>query len=763
MDLIRRPFCPASIGSACALVLLVAAFPLRAAAQVQEVALRGFIVNAETGQPLPGAHLVLQRVDVRQPRQGVATDGNGYYHVAGLAPGRYALRASFVGYRPLRDTLRLSGSEERVTRTLELKPVEQTLAEVVVTEKAGGPTTQEAGRQRVGPEDIEHVPTPSISGDLASYLQSLPGVVSLGDRGGQLFIRGGTPDQNLILMDKMQVYRPFHIVGFYSAFPQELISSAEVYAGGYPAEYSGRLSSVIDVQMRGGNREHVEGAATAGPFLTGLRIEGPLNDDGLSLLTSARFSQIERTAPVILGQEQPLEFNDQFVKLQHTSASGRCALTGLHTYDRGKIDSESTDVFRWSNYVFGGRCVSFGSGSSALLDVSLHSSYVRNAVGEGNAPERRADLWDVAAKVDVVQPLQGRGDLRAGFQMHYGALEYMLGEQFQGFRAETQDVLAVKGHADATVALGPRLDLRPGLAVTVPFDYGPTLEPRLRASWRPFGSEKQELNAAFGLYRQTIVGLNDERDLGSAFTAWTSAPLGQGRPSAWHAILGWRQQLGAFGVTVEGYYKDLANLAVPIWSTRARFTTELTGAEGTTWGFDLRGEFERGAVYAYLGYGYSWTRYSATQDNFGLWFDDPIQTYHPPHDRRHELNAVLSVDLGIATLDLRWQLGSGRPYTKPFGFDVYVHLEDLQESPRSFGIPRVLYEKPYRARLPAYHRLDVSLERVFDLGLVDLTAKAGAINLYDRQNLFYFDLFTQRRVNQLPLVPYLAVEIATGD
>lgn len=739
--------------------LLVASIGSRTArAQDGDVTLRGFIVDAETGQPLSGAHVVVRRVDGEQV-SGAAADNNGYYHVAGLAPGQYALLASFVGYRSLRDTLRVQDRTEPITHSIELQPGEQTLDEVVLTEKAGGATTQDAGHQRVSASDVGRIPTPSVSGDLTNYLQSMPGVVSVGDRGGQLFIRGGTPDQNLVLMDKMQVYRPFHIVGFYSAFPEELISNADIYAGGFPARYSGRLSSVIDVEMRGGNQERVEAGVTAGPFLTGVRVEGPLNDDGLSLLTAARTSQIERTAPLILGQDQPLKFNDQFVKLQHTSETGRCALTGLHTYDRGKIDPQQNDVFTWANRVFGGRCVAIGGGSSALADVSMHFSSVQNAVGGGDDPERQASLWNFTTKVNVVWPLEVGGEIRSGLQIHYGELEYELGEQFQGVRIADRDVLALDGHVGATLEVGDRLDVRPGVAVTVPYDYGPTVEPRLRASWRPFGSPDQEMSAAAGLYRQTVVGLSDERDLGSVFTAWNPVPLPHGRPSAWHGILGWRQQLGSVGLTVEGYYKDLGNLAVPIWSARARFTTEMTAAEGTSWGIDVRGEYERGPVHAYLGYGFSWTRYTAMQDNFGSWFGTRIQQYHPPHDRRHELNAVVSADLSFATADVRWQLGSGLPYTRPFGFDIYVHLEDLQESPTLFGTPRFLFEKPYRSRLPAYHRLDVSLSRTLTLDALDLTVKAGAINVYDRQNLFYFDLFTQRRVNQLPFVPYVAVEL----
>lgn len=763
MSLIRPPFPRCRRGLAGLLLLLGGAAVLPVSGQAQELALRGFIVDAETGEPLPGAHVVLGRVGAGETLQGAAADGNGYYHLPDLSPGRYVLRVSYVGHRSLRDTLRLTGREETVTRTYELIPVEQALEEVVITDRERGATTQEAGLQRVAPEDIARVPTPSISGDLASYLQSMPGVVSVGDRGGQLFIRGGTPDQNLILMDKMQVFRPFHIVGFYSAFPEELISDAEIYAGGFPARYSGRLSSVIDVEMRGGNQQHLEAAATMGPFLTGLRAEGPLNDDGLSLLGAARFSQIEHTAPLILGQEQPLTFNDQFVKLQNTYETGRCGVTGLHTYDRGSIDPASDDVFRWTNVAVGGRCVGVGAGSEALVDVSFSTSYVQNAVGERASPEREADFLDVATKVKLTRPLGGGTEVRGGGQIHLYELTYSLDEKFQGLRFGKDDWLSISGYFESTLPLGSNVELRPGMAVTFPLDFSPAFEPRLRASWRPFGSEDQEVNVAVGRYRQTVVGLSDERDLGSVFTAWVPAPLEQGRPAAWHAILGWRQQIGPFGLTAEGYYKDLHNLAVPIWSTIARFTTSITAAEGTSWGFDLRAEYEHGPLYAYLGYGFSWTRYTASQDNFSTWFGTDIRNYHPPHDRRHELNAVLSADFGHVKADLRWQFGAGLPYTKPFGFDAFIRLRELRESPGFYGTPRLLYEKPYRDRLPAYHRLDVSLKRTFSWDAVELTAKAGAINLYDRQNLFYFDLFTQRRVNQLPLVPYLALEIVMGE
>lgn len=743
--------------------ILFALGPTRAPAQSEEVVLQGFVLSAKTGQPLPGANVILKGVDGRTSSHGGAANEEGYFRIGEIVAGRHAVSVSYVGYETLRDTLQIPPGTDHITETFELRPVDQTLDEVTVLGNQGGATTEEAGYQQVGPEDLARIPTPSLSGDLAGYLQSMPGVVSLGDRGGQLYIRGGTPDQNLVLMDKMQVFRPFHVVGYYSVFPQDLVANTEVYAGGFPAKYSGRLSSVIDVTMRGGNTERFEATGSVAPFLTGFRVEGPIANEGrTSILASLRFSQIERTAPTLLGEEQPLAFNDQFVKVQNTMETGRCSFTGLHTYDRGQIDPRRENVFRWTNYAAGGRCVGFDAGSSALADVSMNASYVQNSVGSQTNPEREAGLWTLVTRTNLVNSLGEKSELRGGFKVHYDQIGYALREKYQGLQEGDETLLALHGHVGATLPTGPNLDLRPGLVATVPLDYSPSLGPRVRARWRPFGSEGQELSVAGGYYRQVLVGLYDERDLGSTFISWLPAPITQESPAAWHAILGWRQQISNVSLTVEGYYKDLRNLAVPIWSTVARFTTEMTETNGASWGLDLRGEFERGWLYGYLGYGLSWTQYSTPQNRLNTGPDAGAETYAPPHDRRHEINAVLSADLGFATTNLRWQFGSGRPYTKPFGFDMYLRMRALRESPESIGRTRLLYTEPYNARLPIYHRLDASLERAFSTDVVDVTAKAGAINVYNRQNLFYLDLFTQQRVDQLPLVPYLAVEIATN-
>lgn len=743
-------------------LLLLMLIPLSVVAQNKTITMRGFVTDSTSGEPLPGANMLLKSAQKNGYSQGTVSNGNGYYIFSGITPGDYHFTVTYIGYKKIEETLRFNGKNLFVTFPVKLAPTKSSLGEVVVTGVSGGATTLQAGKQNIDAVDISQVPTPSVSGDLASYLQTMPSVVSVGDRGGQLYIRGGTPDQNLILMDKIQVYRPFHMVGFYSAFPQDLVSSAKVYAGGFPAEYSGRLSSVIDVTMRGGNQKHFEGSGTLGPFLAGVRAEGPLNNHGLSVLADGRFSQIERTAPLFLGEDEPIKFEDQFFKLQSATSTSHCGITVLHTYDRGKIDPKRNDVFSWTNFGIGGRCTSFVPGSSTLVDLNTSYSFVSNAVGQGTNPARKASMWDIHTNVDLSAPTVGRGQIQGGFHLHVDNPTYSLGEEFQGFRSGSDNLMGMTAYLQMKIPFGKNLDVNPGVSVDGTYDYGFSVEPRLRASWKPFGSDNEEMDAALGLYRQTIVGVTDERDIGSAFTAWIPVPLQTGRPYAWHAILGWRQQIGLFGLTVEGYYKKMGHLAVPIWSSIARFTTQLTSATGKVHGLDVRLEYSHGPIYAYMGYGYSWTTYYAEQANFGLWFGQSIESYHPPFDQRHSLNVLFSDQLGFATFSIHWQFATGLPYTQPFGFDSYIPLHALQLPTHQYGTLRLLYNKPYDARLPAYNRLDVSLDHDFKWSKgTSLMAKIGAINVYDRKNLFYYDLFTLRRINQLPLIPYIAIQVKT--
>ncbi len=206
-------------------------------ARAQNAVVRGFVTDAANGEALQGVNVVLENAagDLR----GVASTGDGIYGITRVPPGRYQLRASFIGFQTYVDTLDLS-ADERLTVNIALELDEAELDEIVVEgAEETGAARMTAGLQTVRPKDIELVPAPDVSGDLVTFLTTLPGVVTIGDRGGQLFIRGGEPSHNMVLIDGMYVHQPYHILGFYSAFPSDIIRQADVYTAGYGGERTG--------------------------------------------------------------------------------------------------------------------------------------------------------------------------------------------------------------------------------------------------------------------------------------------------------------------------------------------------------------------------------------------------------------------------------------------------------------------------------------------------------------------------------------------
>ncbi|MDX1639944.1 MAG: TonB-dependent receptor, partial [Balneolaceae bacterium] len=346
-------------------------------ADAQDASLQGIITDYATGQPLYGANVALRSVSGDQEVFGTAADGDGFYRVGSIDPGTYALRISYVGYRTYHDTLEFQPGASRTVNAA-LEPGGAQMGEVVV-EQSKGAAWREEGRQRITPVELNRVPSPA-AGDLATYLQTLPGVVSMGDRGGQVYIRGGTPTQNLVLVDGAMVYRPTHIVGFFSPFPENLVSGVDFYAGGFGPRYNSRISSVMDIQMRYGDRFHTSGSASLSPFAGEVLAEGPIIEGESSWMLSVRNSLIEQTSgswyPV---KKQPLKFGSQFFKASQIGTSSRCSAMFMNTYDRGRIDFEVDDTIKWRNLILGGRCVALPENSRTLMDTNVNLSWFSNS------------------------------------------------------------------------------------------------------------------------------------------------------------------------------------------------------------------------------------------------------------------------------------------------------------------------------------------------------------------------------------------------
>lgn len=728
----------------------------------QSTTLQGFVRAADDGHALQGANVVLRTMD-GSIRAASVTNEQGLYQIStDLSSGRYRLQISFIGYQPYRDTLRLTSGEKRVV-SVSLPTSRRTL-EGITVEGRQPVEDAEAGLREIRPADIEPIPTPGPGSDLASYLRSLPSVTTTGDRGGRLYVRGGTPSQNLVLVDGIPIYKPFHILGFYSAFPGDMVSSANFYAGGFGAEYMERISSVLDVNLRTGNTEEYEGSVGGGPFLVSARAEGPLWRGSSSFLLRARHSLIENTGSTFLTDETPYKFYDVTAKIHTQSESNQCSFVGLRTYDRGRIDPDRDASFRWTNTGVGGQCLIFGERTAQILDISFGTTRFSNAVRSSDGTEREGGTWRLYANFDLTQPAFWGNTLRWTAKVRADQYNYDLREPTLGITTEDQFLITGTTHLEAELEWSDSFTMTPSIGAQFPIYYAsPSVEPRLRLSYRPNGSTRTKLTAAGGLYHQFVAGVTDERDAGSSFQVLLPTPF-EDRPSqAIHALLGWDQQFGkTFRTSLEGWYKDLQNIPVPRWTPIVRFNTNLARANGTAFGVDLSLQYNQGPVQLGVTYGYGQVTYRAAEDRLGAWANESIVEYSPPYDLRHKLGITATIDADWGAASARWQYGSGLPFTSVYGFDTLLEIRGRRDTPfTNIGTPRTLFQRAYDSRLPPYHRLDVSFERSIALSSsVSLLVEAGAINAYDRANVFYVDIFTLDQVNQLSLIPYLSFEVS---
>ncbi len=733
-------------------------------AQAQNAVLRGFVRDASDGQPMQSVNVIL--TNDGDAFIGAATDRDGFFALSGIVPGRYYLVASFIGYISHRDTLDFAPNDIR-TYNIELPLSEDLLDELVVeSEREGsGVAGITGGLQSITPREIALIPSPDISGDLASYLATLPGVVASGDQGGQLFIRGGEPTQNQVLLDGMTVFQPFHLIGFYSAFPSSILNVTDVYAGGFGPRYGGRLSSVIDIATRNGNKRRFAGEISAAPFISAALLEGPIVSGRVSALVSGRFSVIDQGASRILDRPLPYDFNDQFFKLHaDLSQNSQASVSGIRSYDSGIIgtlkdtDTEDTrNTVEWISQAYGARYILLPTRIPVQAELLLSYSSVENTFGQSQEPSRSSGSSEINLSANVTHYNQ-RIDISWGLLARFGELSSELGGLFQNVAQDTEFISEAGGYVLLDLKGLEGLSFQPGVRISsFPSKGRNFIEPRVRMI---YNLGIHQFSVAGGIYHQEIVGLTDRRDAGDVFTAWTTSPFGK-VPRAIHGLAGYQIRPASWlRLAAEGFYKDMSNLSIAEWSSFPRFTTRLQSANGSVIGVDGRIEINRGIFYGFINYGYAKVRYQAQQSEIEYWFGSSEYEFSPPHDRKHQLNAVGSLTWKKFVLNVRWQYGSGLPFSQALGFDEFILLNGPTDPFEEHGDTRVLYTYPYGGRLPSYHRLDISLERTFDISRnTAVSVMASATNAYDRTNLFYIDLFSLERLDQLPLIPAVGLKL----
>ena len=234
----------------------------------ESASIQGVVRDAVTDDPLPLANVTLENAG-----RGTSTDATGRFAIPGLSSGAYTLVVSYIGYRVFRERISLSPGEQRQL-SVALQPSEVQINEVTVTGERTGESARSLGVTQLTPEQVQNLPT-VLEADVFRSLQLLPGVKAASDFSSGLYIRGGSPDQTLVLLDRAPVYNPTHVFGFFSAFNPDAIGDVQLYKGGFPVEYGGRLGSVVDLENRAGSRNDTEGSVSLGLLASRAQVQGP--------------------------------------------------------------------------------------------------------------------------------------------------------------------------------------------------------------------------------------------------------------------------------------------------------------------------------------------------------------------------------------------------------------------------------------------------------------------------------------------------------
>jgi hypothetical protein len=729
----------------------------------QKGSVRGFVYDKENGEAIMFCNVIIEGKSI-----GASTDVNGFFNITNVPVGKHTLFVTYIGYDTLRQEIVLK-DKQILNQKLEISPSSVQIETVTVSaDRQEMKTEVKVSVTKITPKDIKIIPAIGGEPDLAQYLQVLPGVVFTGDQGGQLYIRGGSPIQNKVLLDGMIVYNPFHSIGLFSVFDTDLMRNANIYTGGFGAQYGGRISSIMDITTKDGNKNRLAGKVSTNTFGSKLMLEGPFFKKGgnSSFIMSAKTSYLDKSSKLLYTYIDtaglPYSYTDLYGKISVNSSNGsKWSLFGYNYRD--KVSYKDVSNLGWKSGGIGSNFILVPSGNSTIIEGAFaYSSYL------------------IRLEEAIVNPRQS------------GINGFNLGLNFTTFNADNElqyglEVLGYQTDFDFTNATGllteqkenstelsgfirykiktNKLILDPGIRIYKYNSIAATFEPRLGAKF--LATDNLRFKLAAGKYSQNLVSTNSDQDVVNLFYGFLSAPdnlpdefkgeeVVNGLQMANHLILGLEYDISSkIDFNLEGYVKDFTQLTNINKDKLTLSDPDFIVEEGLAKGVDLVLKYNDPKFYFWLVYSLGHITRSG----------EDIE-YNPHFDRRHNVNLVSTYKFGVQknwSFDARWNIGSGFPFTQTQGFYPSMDFSDgintnyTSES----GELGIIYAGLNEGRLPWYHRLDIALKKEQKLSKHSTFEwNVGVTNVYNRENIFYFNRIEYKRVNQLPFMPSAGMSLS---
>jgi len=684
----------------------------------------GYIKDAETGENLTGA-----TVYVREIKLGTTSNSYGFYSIS-LKPGFYHITYTFLGYVAKEITINI---KEDVTLGISLSPGTEELHEVTVSsvKKNRNIISTQMGTERLLSKDIKKVPVLMGEADLIKVLQLMPGVQATSEGSSGFSVRGGNPDQNLILLDEATVYNAGHFLGFFSVFNNDAIKNVELYKGDIPASSGGRISSLLDIRMKDGNNKRFSATGGIGTIASRLTLEGPIIKNRTSFIVSGRRTYLDMFIPLLGKKDMKgsrIYFYDLNAKVNHTfNENNHVYISGYFGRDVFKNEfsemnfGNRTFTARW-NHVYNPKLF------SNITLINSKYNYGLGTVDKGpNSFEWKSNLIDWSLKADFNYYVNPSNTINFGGQATYH--DIMPGSAYGKDEEESTNEVILPNTNSLEYALyisniqkiTSRLTLKYGLRYSIFQNIGPGvlyhyddnyevdreedipkgeiyntyqgLEPRLGAIY--VLTPTSSLKAGYSRTRQ-YLNMASNSTSSSPLDIWfPSSPNVKPQISDQYSMGFFKNFLSdKLETSIEVFYKNMRNTIDFKDHARLLLNEYLEGELrfGKSWayGVELYVKFNMGDWNGWVGYTWLRAERKINEVNNG-------NTYRSPYDHTNDFSVVVNRQINKRSfIAMNWIFYTGTPVTYPVG------------RYESGGVVVPFYSQRNAERMPAYNRLDLS-------------------------------------------------------
>lgn len=701
------------------LLCLILLFAISTVAQ-QKFTISGYIKDAKTGENLIGATITIKELQGK----GTGTNAYGFFSIT-LPPGHYRITAQFIGYAPQVQEINLNKSLKQNFSLLEQI---NTLNEVVVSgqRRDENVTRTTIGMQKLNTAEIRSIPVLFGENDVLKTIQLLPGIKPAGEGSSGFNVRGGSADQNLILLDEATVFNASHLLGFFSVFNSDAIKDITVYKGNEPAEYGGRLSSVLDIKMNDGNDQHMKVSGGIGLISSRINLEGPIVKDKGSFMISARRTYADlflKLSKDTTKNQTRLYFYDLNAKASYKiNSNNRIYLSGY--FGKDLISLQNTFGINWGNisgtlrwnHLFSDRLF---SNTSLIFSNYDYKIYINN----GNKFNIISRIQDYGIKEDLQFYMQTNSTLKFGFNSIYhkiipGVITTDIDSELKNLtnkhdwensfyishQYRFSDHLKIEYGARLTLfsAMGPgdiyTYDEDGKITSLETYTSGQfiqtylNMEPRLTFDY--LINEQNSIKASLSRNVQNLHLLSNSTS-GNPTDLWIPSSNNVKPELSDQVSLGYYHNFNdnKFEFSAETYFKNLQNQIDYKNGAELLFNenveSQILFGTGRTYGLEIFLKKKQGRFNGWISYTLSKSERKFDEINSGNYF--PAK-----QDRTHDLALVGMYELSKSwTLSATWVFYTGNAVTYPTG----KYAID--------GKTMFYYSNRNADRMPDYHRLDL--------------------------------------------------------